>query len=54
MSLYLGNQQIAGISTPVQGRVLWQIIQSTIPLTDAGLHLLDRSTITGTSAYSTF
>lgn len=54
MSLYLGDQQIAGISTPVQGRVLGQIIQSTIPLTDAGLHLLDGSTITGTGVYSAF
>lgn len=54
MSLYLGNQQIAGISTPVQGRVLGQIIQSTIPIADAGLHLLDGSTIAGTGAYSAF
>lgn len=54
MSLYLGNQQIAGISTPVQGRVIGQIIQSTIPLVDAGLHLADGSLIDGNGIYKDF
>lgn len=54
MSLYLGDQPIAGISTPVQGRVLGQIIQSTIPLTDAGLHLADGSLIDGNGVYKDF
>ena len=54
MSLYLGNQLISGANTPIQGRVLGQIIQSTIPLSDAGLHLLDGSLIQGTGAYSAF
>lgn len=54
MSLYLGDQKIAGISTPVQGRVLGQIIQSTIPLTDAGLHLADGSLIDGNGVYKDF
>lgn len=54
MSLYLGDQQIAGISTPVQGRVIGQIIQSTIPLADAGLHLADGSLIDGNGIYKDF
>ena len=54
MSLYLGDQLISGANTPIQGRVLGQIIQSTIPLSDAGLHLLDGSVIQSTGAYSTF
>lgn len=54
MSLYLGNQQIAGISTPVQGRVLGQIIHSLIPLNDAGLHLADGSLIDGNGVYKDF
>lgn len=54
MSLYLGDQPIAGISTPVQGRVLGQIIHSLIPLNDAGLHLADGSLIDGTGVYKEF
>lgn len=54
MSLYLGDKQIAGISTPVQGRVLGQIIHSLIPLNDAGLHLADGSLINGNGSYSAF
>ena len=54
MSLYLGNQLISGANTPIQGRVLGQIIQSTIPLSDAGLHLADGSTISGTGSYKDF
>lgn len=42
MSLYLGTNLISGVATPVEGaRNIGQIVQSTIPLTDAGLHLLD-------------
>lgn len=54
MSLYLGDQLISGVNTPVQGRVLGQIIQSTIPLVDAGLHLADGSLLNGTGSYSAF
>lgn len=54
MSLYLGDQLISGANTPIQGRVLGQIIQSTIPLSDAGLHLADGSTISGTGSYKDF
>lgn len=55
MSLYLGNNLISGVVTPVQGaRNIGQIIQSTIPLTDAGLHLLDGSLISGSGSYADF
>lgn len=54
MSLYLGDQLISGVNTPVQGRVLGQIIQSTIPLVDAGLHLADGSILDGTGIYKDF
>jgi hypothetical protein len=55
MSLYLGENLVSGVATPVDGaRNIGQIIQSTIPLTDAGLHLLDGSVIQGGGSYSDF
>lgn len=55
MSLYLGENLISGVATPIQGaRNIGQIIQSTIPLTDAGLHLLDGAVISGDGIYSDF
>ena len=54
MSLYLGDQLISGINTASQGRVIGQIIQSTIPLNDAGLHLADGSTLNGEGVYKDF
>ena len=54
MSLYLGENLISGVNTPVQGRVLGQIIHSLIPLNDAGLHLADGSVLSGTGSYSDF
>ena len=55
MSIYKGTQLISGVATPIQGaRNIGQIIQSTIPLTDAGLHLLDGSLISGSGSYSAF
>ena len=55
MSLYLGDNLVSGVATPIQGaRNIGQIIQSTIPLTDAGLHLLDGSLISGSGSYSAF
>lgn len=36
------------------GRNLGEIIQSTIPLSDAGLHLLDGSLISGSGSYAAF
>lgn len=55
MSLYLGTNLVSGVATPVEGaRNIGQIIQSTIPLTDAGLHLLDGSLISGSGSYAGF
>lgn len=55
MSLYLGNNLISGVAYPVEpSRNIGQIIQSTIPLSDAGLHLLDGSLISGSGSYSAF
>lgn len=55
MSIYKGTQLISGVATPVQGaRNIGQIIQSTIPLVDAGLHLLDGALIDGSGIYSAF
>lgn len=51
MSLYLGNTPIA-VSSPSHN--IGEIIQSTIPLSDAGLHLLDGSLINGAGSYSAF
>lgn len=55
MSLYLGNNLISGVTTPVEPtRNIGQIIQSTLPLTDAGLHLLDGALINGSGIYADF
>ena len=54
-SLYLGDQIISGQATLVgESRNIGQIIPSTIPLTDAGLHLLDGALIQGSGIYSAF
>ena len=55
MSLYLGTNLISGVATPIEGaRNIGQIVQSTIPLTDAGLHLLDGALISGSGSYADF
>lgn len=55
MSLYLGENLISGVATPIEGaRNIGQIIQSTIPLSDAGLHLLDGALIPGGGIYNDF
>lgn len=55
MSLYLGENLISGQATLVgESRNIGQIIPSTIPLTDAGLHLLDGALIQGNGIYSAF
>lgn len=55
MSIYLGNRLISGVATPVEPtRNIGQIITSTIPLTDAGLHLLDGALINGSGIYADF
>jgi hypothetical protein len=54
-SLYLGDQIISGQATLVgESRNIGQIIPSAIPLTDAGLHLLDGALIQGDGIYSAF
>jgi hypothetical protein len=55
MSLYLGENLISGQTTLVgESRNIGQIIPSAIPLTDAGLNLLDGSLINGNGIYSDF
>ena len=55
MSQYLGNELISGAEQFVgDNRNIGQIIPSTIPLTDAGLHLLDGSLILGGGIYDGF
>lgn len=56
MSIYKGTQLISGVSPlVVQGaRNIGQIIQSTIPIVDAGLHLLDGALIQGGGIYNDF
>lgn len=51
MGIYLGTTPLIGT---VGQRNIGQIVQSTIPLTDAGLHLLDGSLISGSGSYSAF
>ena len=55
MSIYKGTQLISGVATPVEaGRNIGQIIQSLLPITDAGLHLLDGTLIDGNGIYKAF
>ena len=55
MSLYLGENLVSGVATPINGSIaIGQIISSIIPLTDAGLHLLDGSVIQGGGIYDAF
>jgi hypothetical protein len=55
MSLYLGNNLIGGTTTPIEPtRNIGQIISSIIPLSDAGLHLLDGALIQGGGVYDNF
>ena len=55
MTLYLGNNLISGIAHPTEPtRNLGQIIESIVPLTDAGLHLLDGALINGSGIYADF
>lgn len=55
MSLYLGNNLISG-SKPINlgVRNIGELIYSSLPLTDAGLHLLDGSLILGGGIYQGF
>lgn len=51
MSIYLGDTPLAHNAV---SHNIGEIIQSTIPLSDAGLHLLDGALINGTGSYSAF
>ena len=55
MSLYLGDQLVSGSVTPTFDPLnIGQMIQSTLPLSDARLHLLDGSLIQGNGMYDDF
>lgn len=55
MSIYKGTTPLAGIATPhLDTRNIGQIIPATMPLSDAGLHLLDGSLLSGNGSYSEF
>lgn len=55
MSLYLGENLVSGVATPIEPtRNIGQIISSIIPLSDAGLHLLDGALIPGGGIYDDF
>lgn len=55
MSLYLGDNLISGIATTVdKSERIGQLIQSILPQTDAGLHLLDGALIYGSGIYKDF
>ena len=51
MSIYLGDTPLAHNAV---SRNIGEIIQSTIPLSDAGLHLLDGALISGAGSYAKF
>lgn len=55
MTLYLGENLISGVATPVQGaRNIGQLVQSLLPISDAGLHLVDGALIDGSGMYASF
>lgn len=53
----LQQGQIDGLTAALNGKANWhigQIVPSTLPLTDAGLHLLDGALISGSGTYAAF
>jgi hypothetical protein len=52
--LFLGDSVVANISTDSSSRNIGEIVASTVPLVDAGLHLLDGALIQGSGIYSAF
>ena len=52
MAIYLGNTKIAGVGST--RRNIGEIVPSTLPIVDAGLHLLDGALISGSGTYSAF
>lgn len=53
MAIYQGNKRIAGAGAGSY-RNIGEIVPSLIPLSDAGLHLLDGAQISGTGVYAEF
>lgn len=53
MTLYANGKKVCP-TMRIISRNIGEIVQSTIPLTDAGLHLLDGSVINGSGLYSAF
>ena len=54
-ALYKGERLIAGVAIPIDGaRSIGQVVQSAVPLTDAGLHPLDGTEIEGSGIYEAF
>lgn len=55
MTLYLGENLISGVATPIEPtRNIGQIVHSTLPLNDVGLHLIDGALIDGNGIYAEF
>lgn len=52
MSIYKGDKKVAGLGAT--RRNIGEIVSSILPLTDAGLHLLDGAVINGNGIYSKF
>lgn len=55
MTIYKGQIPIAGLTSPIAPtKSMGQIIESKIPLVDAGLHLLDGTLVRGDGVYKAF
>lgn len=52
MSIYKGDKKVAGLGAT--RRNIGEIVSSILPLTDAGLHLLDGAVISGNGIYGKF
>ena len=55
MTIYKGQIPIAGLTSPIAPtKSMGQIVESKIPLVDAGLHLLDGTLVRGDGVYKVF
>ena len=55
MTIYKGQIPIAGLTSPIAPtKSMGQIVESKIPLVDAGLHLLDGTLVRGDGVYKAF
>lgn len=55
MTIYKGQIPIAGLASPIAPtKSMGQIVESKIPLVDAGLHLLDGTLVRGDGVYKVF